>query len=196
MKTFIHQASANTYIWCYKDQCLLIDPSDSYEQIRAYLEHKTLVAVVLTHAHADHMHLLSLFGKDIYLHEKDFPLLEVPKHIGYPKGFPYDIHLLNFIKMPDHFMLHDKRIDVIHTPGHSPGSICLKDDNNCVCGDVIFKESVGRTDLYLSQEKALKQSVLTLMTFSNDCVLYPGHGEKTTVRHEKSHNVFVKKWLK
>jgi glyoxylase-like metal-dependent hydrolase (beta-lactamase superfamily II) len=196
MKQFIHSENANSYIWCHKKKCLLIDPSESLIDIKDYLSDKELIAIVLTHAHADHMHLIGVFDTDIYLHPEDMRLLDYPKHIGYPKGFPFQLSKLKLKPMPQSFILADKTIDVIHTPGHSPGSVTLTDGVSMVSGDVIFRESVGRTDLYLGNESHLKQSVIKLMAYSNDCVIYPGHGLKTTVREEKSHNVFVKRWLK
>lgn len=196
MKAFIHFENANTYIWCHKHRCLLIDPSESLLEIKHYLSDKTLVGVILTHAHADHMHLINQFNVPIYLHPLDQALLKQPKHIGYPQGFPYDINKLDIQPMPKSFQLDDLIIQVIHTPGHSPGSITLYDGKTMVSGDVIFKESIGRTDLYLGNESHLKASVQLLMNMPNDTVIYPGHGEKTTVRYEKSHNFWVQKWLK
>lgn len=196
MKQFIHSENANSYIWCHKKKCLLIDPSESLIDIKNYLSDKELIAIVLTHAHADHMHLIGAFDTDIYVHLDDMTLLEHPKHIGYPKGFPFKLSKLKLKPMPKSFILADKTIDVIHTPGHSPGSVTLTDGVSIVSGDVIFRESVGRTDLYLGNEAHLKRSVMKLMGYANDCIIYPGHGLKTTVREEKSHNVFVKRWLK
>jgi glyoxylase-like metal-dependent hydrolase (beta-lactamase superfamily II) len=196
MKTFIHPLEANTYIWCYQGHCLLIDPADSLDDIKLYLKDKVLDAIVLTHAHADHMHLIDQFDTVIYLHPLDFPLLKVAKHIGYPNGFPYTIQKLNIQPIPSSIKLGDKTIEVILTPGHSPGSISLYDGKVLVSGDVIFKGSIGRTDLYLGNESHLKLSIKNIMSLPSDVVIYPGHGEKTTVRHEKSHNLWVQRWLK
>jgi len=196
LKTLLGITSSNTYIWCRKNVCFLIDPSDNLETIEETLKDKQLKGILLTHAHADHMHLLSSFDVPIYLHEHDFELLKKPAHIGYRSGFPYKLQALNIIKMPEQLELEDLKIRIIHTPGHSPGSICLYADDILISGDTLFKESIGRTDVYLASESKLKQSIIHLMTLPNGTKVYPGHGEKTTIRHEKSHNLFVKRWLK
>lgn len=196
LKTFIGITSSNTYIWCKKSSCFLIDPSDHLEEIQNFLSEYSLEAIILTHAHADHMHLINHFKCPIYLHEKDFELLKYPNHIGYPHGFPYNIKHLDIIKIPKELLLDDKVIEVIHTPGHSPGSISLYSEGILISGDTLFKQSVGRTDLILGSETQLIQSLKTLMTFPNQTKVYPGHGNKTTIRDEKSHNLYIKKWLK
>lgn len=157
IKTFIGLTSSNTYVWCRHQKCILIDPSDHLDEIHATLEGYQLEYIVLTHAHADHMHLLDQFDVPIYLHEKDFALLEKPGHIGYLKGFPYQLNTLNFKKMPEQLSLSDIIIDVIHTPGHSPGSVCLYYQDILIAGDTIFKESIGRTDLFLGSYDQLKK---------------------------------------
>jgi glyoxylase-like metal-dependent hydrolase (beta-lactamase superfamily II) len=142
------------------------------------------------------MHLLDQFDVPIYLHEKDFSLLDNPGHIGYLKGYPYQLNKLTIIKMPEQLKLDDMTIDVIHTPGHSPGSVCLYYQDILIAGDTIFKESIGRTDLFLSSYEQIKKSIIMLMKLPMMTKIYPGHGSKTTIRHEKSHNSFVIKWLK
>lgn len=196
LKTFIGHFSSNTYIWCRHEACMLIDPSDHLQAIQETLAKYTLEYIVLTHAHADHMHLLDQFDVPIYLHEKDFVLLKNPKHIGYPHGFPYALNTLKILKIPNKIKLSDMTIDVIHTPGHSPGSICLHHKNILIAGDTLFKSSIGRTDLFLSSLNDIKKSVIELMNLPSSTKVYPGHGEKTTIRQEKSHNSFVIKWLK
>ena len=91
LKTFIGITSSNTYIWCRKGACFLIDPSDHLETIVETLKDKHLQGIVLTHAHADHMHLLASFDVPIYLHEQDFQLLKKPAHMGYLEGFPFKL---------------------------------------------------------------------------------------------------------
>jgi glyoxylase-like metal-dependent hydrolase (beta-lactamase superfamily II) len=85
-------------------------------------------------------------------------------------------------------------IKCIFTPGHSPGEFCLysKDDNFCITGDVLFKDSIGRTDLYGGNFKQLIDSIKSkLFTLNNDVVIYPGHGEESTVGYEKLNNPFL-----
>ena len=196
LKTFLGLTSSNTYLWCRHQQCILIDPSDHLQEIKESLDGYMLQYIVLTHAHADHMHLLDQFDVPIYLHEKDFSLLDNPGHIGYLKGYPYQLNKLNIIKMPEQLKLDDMKIDIIHTPGHSPGSVCLYYQDILIAGDTIFKESIGRTDLFLSSYEQIKKSIIILMKLPMMTKIYPGHGSKTTIRHEKSHNSFVIKWLK
>lgn len=196
LKTFLGHSSSNTYIWCKKGSCLLIDPSDHLNEIVETLKAYTLQGIVLTHAHADHMHLLHHFDVPIYLHKEDFQLLKQPAHIGYRHGFPYPLKNLSIVEMPKTIQLEDITIQIIHTPGHSPGSVCLYAQDILISGDTLFRESIGRTDLYLASEIKMKQSIQQLMTLPNLTKVYPGHGTATTIRHEKSHNSFVKRWLK
>jgi glyoxylase-like metal-dependent hydrolase (beta-lactamase superfamily II) len=83
-------------------------------------------------------------------------------------------------------------LEVLHTPGHTPGGICLRHDNIVFSGDTLFREGVGRTDLPNASEKELLDSIKNkLMALPDGCRVYPGHGPETTIGHERAHNPFL-----
>jgi len=83
-------------------------------------------------------------------------------------------------------------LNIIHTPGHTPGGICLYTDKILFSGDTLFYEGIGRTDLPGGDGEKLLESIRTkLFALPDDTKVFPGHGEATTIRHEKAHNIFI-----
>ncbi len=96
------------------------------------------------------------------------------------------------LKNNDSIPFGDKELIVIETPGHTPGSICLKVDNHVFTGDTLFYLSVGRTDLGMGDQQALQQSINEkLLTLPDETIIYPGHGKQSTIGYEKKHNTFI-----
>lgn len=159
--------------------------------------------IINTHGHIDHI-LGNDFAKDLFkvpilMHKDDeFMLANVPAQgrvygVELPLPPPVDEYLTedSVIRLPG------SEMKIIHTPGHSPGSVCIIDDENktVFCGDLIFKDSVGRTDLPGGDFNVLLDSIFSKL-FKNtkdDYTLYPGHMEITNVRDEKDHNPFLNK---
>ena len=99
-----------------------------------------------------------------------------------------------FLSENDKLPLGKESIYNLFTPGHSPGEFCLfsKESKFCITGDVLFKESIGRTDLYGGDYDALIRSIKTkLFTLDDEVIIYPGHGEESTIGHEKKYNPFL-----
>jgi glyoxylase-like metal-dependent hydrolase (beta-lactamase superfamily II) len=92
----------------------------------------------------------------------------------------------------DKIEIGDLSFDILHTPGHSPGGICLYGEGILITGDTLFAGSVGRTDLYGGDIEKLKKSFKRLMSFSDKIRVLPGHGPETTIGQEKSYNLFCK----
>ena len=194
-----NETFAHTYLICRFDSCYLIDPSHNYEAISKALESKTLVGILLTHAHSDHMDLIGYFDVPIYVHSDDAYLLFEDKYNGYHESKrPFNrkqLHL-KLINNNDTLSIADQTIKVIHTPGHTKGSVCYLYDGKLYTGDTLFKETVGRHDLHSGSLSDLKKSILQLMALDVNLKVYPGHDEATSIRYELKNNPFYIKWKK
>jgi glyoxylase-like metal-dependent hydrolase (beta-lactamase superfamily II) len=196
---FGNEQYANQYIICRFDQCILIDPSHDLAQLTEIINQRKIMGVLITHAHQDHIDLIGDFECPIYIHEEDAHLLFEDRYNGYDQyKRPFSRKSLNLKLLTDknRIQLADGYVEVIHTPGHTKGSVCYLYQNHLFTGDTLFKDAVGRHDLYSGSLKALKQSVLKIMSLSNQMKIYPGHDELTTMREEKKNNPFYLKWAK
>jgi len=165
---------------------LVIDPGEEGDFIStSILENKlTPIGIVLTHGHYDHclavLELKLNFDIPIYLHQKDLFLYQKAhlsgKHfsgISSPKLPPVDFYLED----SDKVSFGSSFLKVIHTPGHTPGSVCLYSAPHLFTGDTLFAEGVGRTDLPYSSSKDLRQSLAKISRFPENTFIYPGHEE-------------------
>ncbi len=177
----------------------IIDPGDEINAILAPLRENglTLKTIFLTHGHVDHLTQLQLLqektGAEILIHKKDEFLLQDVRHHAMLFGLPDP-----GTPKPDRFLadgdvmnIGNIQVDVLHTPGHSPGSVTYQIENCLIVGDLIFAGSIGRTDLPGGNFDDLMQSVRTkIFTLPDSILIYPGHGPETTVGHEKQFNPF------
>ncbi len=190
---------AHCYVLCRFDCCVIIDPSHDKASIQQAINNRRLTGILLTHAHADHIHLIGAFDAPIYMHESDMHLLFADNYNGYdPKQHPYKRRFLDFhvVDDGDTIPLADHFINVIHTPGHTAGSLSFLYGNQLFSGDTLFKEDVGRHDLYSGSLSAIRRSVIKLCELPSHINVYPGHDDMTTVRHERKQNIYYKKWSK
>ncbi|MBN2268202.1 MAG: MBL fold metallo-hydrolase [Acholeplasmataceae bacterium] len=194
-----NETFAHSYLICRFDQCMLVDPSHDLEDIHKVLDHRTLSGILITHAHHDHVHLIGDFQTKIYIHQADQHLLFEDQYNGYaPQKHPYkrkDLELVS-INDNDKIPLADHFITVIHTPGHTKGSVCFLYNDQLYTGDTLFKESVGRHDLYSGNLVELRKSILKLCELPSSIKVYPGHDDITTIRYEQKNNPFYVKWKK
>lgn len=157
--------------------------------------------IVNTHGHIDHI-LGNGFAKEtfcapLYIHKEDELLVSGAKEQAAMFGFHTDTPPAfdGYINEDSSLFLGKTEINFIHTPGHSPGGVCIIDHihKNVFCGDLIFKGSVGRTDLPGGNHNTLIKSIKEKLfrTCADDYTLFPGHMEKTTVGEEKKHNPFL-----
>ncbi len=194
-----NETYAHSYLLCRFDTCFLIDSSHDYEAINQALNGRTLVGILITHAHSDHIHLIGEFDVPIYIHLDDAHLLFEDRYNGYaPQKHPYKRKNLDlkYISHNDKIPFADQYIEVIHTPGHTKGSVCYLYEQKLFTGDILFKGSVGRHDLYSGSLTELRKSVLALGKFPGNVKIYPGHDESSTMRNEQKNNPFYVKWLK
>jgi len=165
-KVVVGNLLENTYILSKDNKVLVIDPGDEIDKINGVIGSKEVVGVLVTHNHFDHIGALSSFDKDIIY---SFSNLEEKS---------YDIQGFSF--------------DVIYNPGHSDDSISFyfKEDNILFCGDFIFKGSIGRCDLATGDFSKMKNSIEMIKKYPIDMVIYPGHGDSTTLGYEISNNIY------
>ncbi|MDR9418880.1 MBL fold metallo-hydrolase [Gracilimonas sp.] len=194
----------NTYLLSKGGEHLLIDPGFSsepeYQQFKGKLD-GTLKAIVLTHAHVDHVFGLSRVLKDfdvpVYLSDEDRFLWKnygsQAKMFGINQGdFGFEPEVL---PSEGKFEIGTFSFVCLYTPGHSPDHVALyfEDDSALIAGDALFKESIGRTDLYKGNFEVLEKSIKEkLYSLPEDTTVYPGHGPTTTIGYEKKNNAFVK----
>ena len=190
---------SHVYMLCRFDTCILIDPSHSYDAIIDAMGDKKLAGILLTHAHNDHVDLIGHFEVPIYLHKEDAHLLFEDQYNGYaPKTHPYKRKNmdLRYVGDGDQIPFADHFIHVMYTPGHTKGGLSFMYEQKLFTGDTLFKESVGRHDLYSGNLPELRKSVLALLSLPGNTKIYPGHDETTTVRYEQKNNPFYEKWMK
>ncbi|NQU95550.1 MAG: MBL fold metallo-hydrolase [Candidatus Omnitrophica bacterium] len=175
----------------------LIDPGTFDKKIAKVIEENNIRIrnIINTHGHADHTSGNKRFGYPILIHEKDSDFLKnAAKNLA---------HFMSptFVSPPAERLLKDGDVikegklmlHVIHTPGHTPGGICLETGNRIFTGDTLFRESVGRTDFPYGSEKDLLNSVKKrLMVFPDEIEVLPGHGEGSTIGHERRNNPFLR----
>lgn len=181
-----------TYILEKDGQAVLIDPSWEMDEIYNFLEKNTLkpVAVFFTHAHQDHMtnahELLKKYNLRGYLEERDEPFCSLPKD------------LLSLYRAPKIFHIIGLKIEVLLTPGHTRGSVCLRIGNALFTGDTLFINSVGRTDLPGANPENLVKSLVMLAALPLETEIYTGHsygredGFKSTIAKELASNPYLK----
>ncbi len=197
----------NTYVLMNeKDACTIIDPGCYFEEERTvlgeFIRQKGLAPDLLlnTHCHLDHVfgnkYIYDAFGLPLHLHELEKPLLEAMPEYGVAWGLPFDNYEgpLVFLKPGDTLKFGDNELRMLFLPGHSPGSIgfyCEK-QGFIIGGDVLFRESIGRTDLPGGDHATLLHSIREqLWPLPDATIVYPGHGEPTTIGWEKKHNPFL-----
>lgn len=182
-------------------KAILIDACDDPQSILQEISELNLELVYLinTHGHGDHIAgneaIIKQTGAKLMIHPLDEPYLTDPglnlsMFMGVQLKSPPPDRLLND---GDTVELDDIRLKVLHTPGHTPGNITLVSDNCAFVGDVIFRESIGRTDFPGASHEQLLETIRTkIYSLPDETVLYNGHGPETTVGHEKKHNPFVR----
>ena len=151
-----------------------------------------LRTVILTHGHWDHtadaMELKRAAKAVLAVHEADLPFLKDPARIGFAPPFPVPpADPDSFLKEGDSVALGSVRLRVLHTPGHSPGSICLysSEEGRVFTGDTLFEGSCGRVDFWGSSEEEMLKSLARLAGLPPSTICHPGHGPDTAIGRQK-----------
>jgi glyoxylase-like metal-dependent hydrolase (beta-lactamase superfamily II) len=197
----------NTYLLIEQREALLIDPG-FYQQSEINVFQRTLVeegasliGIVLTHAHVDHVvglhDILAEYDVPVYLNSSDRYLWD--NFASQAQLFGIQAEEFNFepedLPSQKSWMAGSFCFDILYTPGHAPGHVSLYHSGAqiVIAGDALFKEGIGRTDLYKGDLEVLKQSIRgQLYSLPNETKVYSGHGAATTIGHEKNHNPFVR----
>ena len=190
----------NTYLIYNNKNVIIIDPGDDYEKIDLFISDNQLLpkAILGTHGHIDHIssvyQLKEKYNIPFYLNSKEKINLDHLKEISNRYNIKYfgtpeiDVNL----EKEDEISIGEFKFKIIQSPGHTYGGVLFKIDNIVFCGDTIFKNSIGRTDLPGGDIKILRKTILEkIYTLSENTKLYPGHLEITTVKHEKYNNQYV-----
>lgn len=154
-KVVVGSLETNCYLLFKDDECLIIDPGDEFTKIKENIGNKKVTGCLVTHFHQDHIEALE--------------------------------EVLSFYNVEINKTNSDKfKYDIIETPGHTFDSrtFYFKEDNVMFCGDFIFKNGIGRTDLG-GNDKDMKNSLNKMLEYDDNIILYPGHGPSTTLGDEK-----------
>lgn len=181
-------------------EALVIDPGDEPQAFITYIEKNSLkvLGIVLTHYHYDHIGAVEDIKKKyncpVYIHKKDAHGLQRAEINYSMEGFRKPVSII-----PDKTLSHGDRIqagsvvlEVIHTPGHTPGSICLraKDANIIFTGDTIFDDDLGRTDLEGGSPGEMRKSIANKISkWPDDITIYPGHGDHAAMAYVRKKNI-------
>ena len=159
-RVIVGPLETNCYIISKDNKCLVIDPGDEYERIKSAIGDKKILGVFITHYHFDHIGALNYFDKKLILNKSNLEEKE------------YNIDNFNF--------------EIIYTPGHKEDLICIyfKEEKIMFTGDFIFKGAIGRTDLEGGNPIDMINSLNKIKKYNKDIIIYPGHGESTTLLNE------------
>ena len=170
------------------NEAVIIDPAAEAEKIRKALDGKKAAAVLLTHGHFDHTGALDAFeGTPIYMHPSDDvmlldPVWSVGADLGDDAPRPAATH---FVQEGDRLHLAGLDIQVLHTPGHTLGSVCYAVGDVLFSGDTMFYHSYGRTDFPGGDQTELFRSLRRLLSLEKNYIVCPGHGEPTSLEQER-----------
>ncbi len=190
----------NTYFVINEEtkECIVIDPGAYFQKLYKYVQENglTVDAVLLTHGHFDHVGVVADFknlGAKVYVHEEDAGMCEFPESFA---GGTYAKYVTpftptNFVKDGEEFEVASMKVLPHHTPGHTRGGVTYKIGDNLFTGDTIFNRNVGRCDLPGGDFRSLVEGVKSKLFVYENMMVYPGHGEYTTIDEEKKFNPYL-----
>lgn len=173
--------------------CIVVDPAAQFETIKETLGDRSVEAIVLTHRHFDHIGALSELaaytGAPVYAHELDADAIPDPDancSVDFMKPFATPL-VGNRLEEGDTVRCGCEVFTVIHTPGHTQGSMCLYNaaHNVLIAGDTLFYGTTGRTDLPTGSPQQMRASCTKLARLPDETVVYPGHDRVTTIKAER-----------
>lgn len=202
-KIALGMIETNCYILENGQEILIVDPGSEPERLIDTIGNtdKKVIGVLLTHAHFDHIGavdaICSHYQCALYMSQIEKYFLTDPLKNGSDKFRQYGIEPVIVNQQPKYLANGVQQIgtfnfEVRHTPGHSPGSLSFIFKNFAIVGDTLFKEGIGRTDLYQGDTSQLLSSIhRELLSLDETCIICPGHGPETTVGYEKVNNPYL-----
>ncbi len=194
--------ASNSYLVSSGTEGAIIDPSAEPNEVARALEMcgVTLKYIILTHGHFDHMlyldELRREYSAELCIHALDAPnLADSTKSLFMMIGYPTRVFAPAEVLLADgdEISVGDETLRVIHTPGHTPGSVMLGFDDVLVTGDTLFDMSVGRCDFPGGDADALSRSIFKIYDTFDDAHIYPGHGAASNLEKQKKYNPFTKR---
>lgn len=201
IKTFsLGEFGANCYIVTDDDNVTaVIDPGQESEELFAELEKYNVKYILLTHGHFDHIMgacaVKEKTNAPVYIHPADEKMLsDSVLSLAEACGAGEQRSVCADVLIQDGDIIDFAGgTQVLHTPGHTPGSVCYKTGNIIFTGDTIFCRTVGRTDFPGGSMEDMIKSVDRLQALPGDYILYPGHNRSTTMEDERNHNRYIRK---
>ena len=186
-----------------KGECVIIDPGFSYKEVSEYIKRKyTPKAILLTHGHADHIDGIQYFmDLPIYIHELDEEVMYNPYDsvydmVGRVSPFSKGMLDIRLVKNGDVINLIGYDFKVLHTPGHTHGSVCYQMDDNVFTGDTLFNLSIGRCDFSTGDISKMIESLKKIINeYPDSYNIYPGHNDISTIGYEKKYNPYVVEYV-
>lgn len=178
---------------------IIIDPGDEPDRIIDIIKENNLKVkyIICTHAHFDHVGAVADVKNEtdakVVIHQDELEIYN--SAMDHAALWGYELEPLPepdmFVNEGDKLEIGNLKFEILHTPGHSPGGICLYGEDIIFTGDTLFAGSVGRTDFYGGDLNKLKKSFLRLMSLPPDTKVFAGHGPSSTIRSEKTGNFFI-----
>lgn len=195
-------STSNTYLLVdsASREAAMIDPSGKVDKLIYGIQSNAVkvTSILLTHGHYDHILSLKEMREytkaPVYIHRLDAACLTEPSFsmmslIGRDDRFePAEV----LLEDGDKVRVGESLVGVMHTPGHTVGSVCYLTDAGIISGDTLFYESIGRTDFAGGSFESIRASLARLYALEGDADVYPGHGMKTTLEHERIYNPYVR----
>lgn len=199
--------AVNTYVLADETgSCLIVDPAcytaAENEKLASFIASENLIPQMLinTHFHVDHIlgnnFVCNTYQLEPVCHPKNKFFWEMAPEFGSVFGFTMESIIIpkRFVEQGDILVFGNSKLEVLYTPGHADGSICLANhaERYVITGDVLFRDSIGRTDLPTGDFDMLRDSIMEqLFTLPDDYIVYPGHGSESSIGYEKENNPFL-----
>ncbi len=192
------QLQTNCYFLIKEGNCLIIDPADEASFILEQIQRRNLklLGLFATHGHFDHLMAVGAiqqsFNIPLYISSKDLFLLdrleETAKYFLKYKPILLPIKNIKNLESENFLKIKNFKFKILFTPGHTPGSLsfCFSEEKVIFTGDTLFKKAVGRFDFSYSSRDDLKKSLKKIFSLPKNTIVYPGHGDRTTLAEEKS----------
>jgi glyoxylase-like metal-dependent hydrolase (beta-lactamase superfamily II) len=195
--------ASNTYIVYEGDEAFIVDAGVEPDKVLGAISELGVKVrfIVLTHGHFDHVfyvsRLMDSLGARAYIHQADITVMRRSSIYGeqfYKEKF-VEPASIETVSDNDKLTLSNKEARIIHTPGHSPGSICIHIENLLFTGDTLFRGTIGRTDLPGGSEELMAQSLRKIAKLPQSTRVLPGHGHESTIGYELSSNYLFRKMV-